>query len=512
MLHSVLPIGSRMKCLHLNGLTWLCVAVGVVASDALSQEKPSVVSSTKLPFAATSFVIDQAGRVILWQADSDDDGSPATSSRVAIVEPDSGKVLDDRTFGLHITGATATSNHLVLAAQFENRVEVLKLTGLTPVRTILPTGLIWDVQADEANLLVSSESAVEHFAEPGFERTRRVVSPNARLPAWHTEYGCYTWGTLYDFTLEPKLAQYPMLIKIESEAAERARNARRTLPPAQWYQSPAQGLLKKVQVSSSRVVSKHLPLSVLVPGTHLMIRLDGAAEQKQFVFQKQVSEKFTVSNSDSHVLRAHGNSVFLASGETLRQWQFDSPKRFRFVPQQSAFVLGNGPNTRLAHRTQHGKAPVVFSLLDQVDGVSLDTRTGVITLDHPTVRRQIDIVLQRVLSRSSDQTTALQRLLARSRSLKLEGFGDKLHLALPVAIKATDATGATATLNYEVVLEANAERLLQLAGQWQKAATSEFDTELAAAKQLSERLGEVLKTSREAFEILVRIQEADDKQ
>jgi hypothetical protein len=143
-----------------------------------------------------------------------------------------------------------------------------------------------------------------------------------------------------------------------------------------------------------------------------------------------------------------------------RVYSFDLPKakesndEFHFVAEQTAKTLDKKQPTVLKHRLVGGKAPYEFSLLAEVEGLSLDAKSGDARLD---AAKLSSLAMQSLWSytRGVDDKdlkaygAACAPFFEAATGRKASG----LPFAAPIVIAATDAEGRRAMISYQVLFE-----------------------------------------------------------
>jgi hypothetical protein len=230
--------------------------------------------------------------------------------------------------------------------------------------------------------------------------------------------------------------------------------------------------LRSGEGSAARTQSERIRLTVrdLVTGaTRQTIALtDGPAELPRAT---QPEEPRIAAAGDSIVALANRKLFVVPIKDITAR---DIPEPLSFVHAQSAFVLPHDRPLTIECHVRGGKAPVAFAAAQDMPGVSVDAKTGAMTIDpEPFMERAPDVVQQIVMEQAmsqrnanegaADTTTVLQRVAAplQERFKVLTGK-DAVGFPMSVAadVTARDDEQQPAMLNRVVLLDVPFDRLI----------------------------------------------------
>jgi hypothetical protein len=140
--------------------------------------------------------------------------------------------------------------------------------------------------------------------------------------------------------------------------------------------------------------------------------------------------------------------------------QVDEPEaKLALANRQTAFALTGQGKTTLKHSASGGKAPLQFNLISAVDGVSIDEKSGDVTLDEAKVLAEATKYAEQVLSQRRTEDTLQNEFRRYAVSLipvASEVLGRKptgFPVAIPVRVEVTDNELITDQVQYFVLAE-----------------------------------------------------------
>ena len=171
------------------------------------------------------------------------------------------------------------------------------------------------------------------------------------------------------------------------------------------------------------------------------------------------------------LMQVVGQDVFIANGDRLFRWSAEKlrkvedpktnkadPAEFYVVPQQTTFVT-NAKKTELRHTIKGGSGPFQYYGMSLLEGITIDGKTGVVSIDRSIVAKQAEARVATNFSRRVDEARAIQNLRAATIALmepttrligrKLKG----IPVAIPIHFKVMDTQARVAEMQYFVLTE-----------------------------------------------------------
>jgi hypothetical protein len=463
--------------------------------------------SLELPFAPTDLtLVGGQGDLLIWQGKPRHAGhvplhlqeqpQPAGSLfRLAVVDGKTGAIKVERKLPEPIEFQTVAGDFVALFSSGSPRCEVLRLKDLERQKSLVCDSPILSVEALPATtpqkLIVQTGAAIEVYALPTFERvvvyanksgpefggmprSRMGQFPGANPQGVIHDGKLFVQGLLRDENLQPTLwfqaGEIPTL----------PRNGSQWLP--KFLRAPA-----APQRGGPGLMSGEFVASMPLPGSSAAVQLSRRVQQQQVpgaVHTTRTETELTLSVTGSQplretilrdsapqpaghtpppVLRVSRDQALVVVQARLYRIplpQVDEPEaKLTLANRQTAFALTGQGKTTLKHSASGGKAPLQFNLVSAVDGVSIDEKTGDVTLDEAKVLAEATKYAEQVLAQRRTEDTLQNEFRRYAVSLipvASEVLGRKptgFPVAIPVRVEVTDHELITDQVQYFVLAE-----------------------------------------------------------
>lgn len=543
----VLPAGMKADG---NQLTWTPTAddVGaveiVVALEAnelqksLSFSRQVVYPSITLPFAPAGILAPaEPDTLVIWEGPNriepgqrmSANATPGKSSYgFAIVDLKSGKVISERKLLESPSQVIDLGEKLLLLppGNTSAKCEILNKSTLERVKSLMTFGAVSTAGRFGDHLVVVTDTTIEVY-ETGEFRKLRMVSNHARSTAETvrlpiTRDGLVMNHVLFDEQLKPILNQssrsFPILVTRLSSTNGDFRTA---LVPDLLNQPIFGQSLRRTSFDST------ITAQIEIPETGVKVTAESTRKSVPALspfISKQVIQVVLKSNdaqdsvvpliqrtkhvsSDADMLPApllatQGRKVWVAFEQQLFLHEPDAAKEapevaVRLQRCQAHLTLASGKLTELTHVVRGGKPPYEFTSGSSVDGLSIDSRTGTITLDNAVLQQTALNQLTGANGGVRTQSSDVPDSEAAAASLATELLGKKPAgkiVALPVFITVTDADLGSDTLKYLVLIEVPKDEIDKHVAAWEAEFKKAQQEGLAKRAEAAQR--EMLKEPR----------------
>ncbi len=450
---------------------------------------------TKLPFEPSGVSVDQAGkRAVIWN------GTPRTEfplsrtettsepAELAVVNLETGQVEASRRLAEPAQEVLITEDALIVrtVGTGGSRCDILSMPDLERTKIVTANGPIQDMQIMDGKLFLTTNQSIEAYDLETFDRKLNLEPRNSMYNSM-TEYGIYHQGVLLGYDLQPKIildsGTLPTLggrRNIDTsdflDRTGRRGNNRQLFPTGNGTQQitipvPGSSMSIKMDVKNERSQ---------VPGaTHtwqtvyeIALAVAGPLDARQVIVRKTLPAEASGGRSgeSAPVLEVTSDAAYVVDGKNLYRWSLpqQSPdqedsllsKDAHWEKKQSALELSDGDTTVLEHKLLDAKQPVVYSMPVPFDGVTIDEKTGTVTVDNQKILSQAgDFLEQHFLSKArfekspSDVLREEAPQLIERATLLLGRRPTGVPMAIPIQLSASDANLATKNLTYFVVVE-----------------------------------------------------------
>jgi hypothetical protein len=542
-----------------------------------------VQSSIRLAFAPDRFEISPNGKLgVAWtlggsrQRWGRDAEQPKQNSRVALVDLEKRKVLADRKL-LYDVSCAAVDDHFVYVSPAQSDgINLLGPKDLEKTNFTLTDSRVSSLTAVGSRLLLATtEKSVMTYSVPDFKPVDSILT---RKPETEDAFGMRAWRGDDDGALErfgdgwyacgclfgPDLGAAQMMVGASGLPTLRERD-REASPrkPLLWNRlvnrgellSASQQRIGQLDRGYTRMLADY-PAAANLKADHTERRIEGptarvkvyltlvdllsaAAVAKLPLLDEPMDEgAFPVfietDERGDGPMRTHGRQVFALvkdrifvqtlDDETLKK--FSCP--FELVPFREVVSAGVKRPTTIPVATRGGQTPFEFELKTQRDGVSIDTKTGAVTVDGAkTLDAAVRLIMQSVgqESEEEDPYSKMGRRqgdpkkhladfakAAKTRFKQLAGRDPAgIPVLLPVGVVARDKNQQTASLDFEVALEVPDDAVQQFIGRQAEAEKQRLDEEKKQQAEYERQMREEEKRRREAETKRAETKRADTK-
>ena len=383
-------------------------------------------SSVPLPFVPADMAVDDEGkRAVIWEGPQlDRYGRPAATTatggyRIAVIDLATGKTLAEKTLATPVGRALLVGGNVALwSPNSSPKIEILNRQTLERAKSLVTGGPLQKIDVAGDVLVVQTQTAVEIYSLAKFAQLKTVAAGNNRTfpsrgqaTSIFSPHGIYLNNVLYDFKLQPKLLLTSNGLPTLAGATTRNHTELLQLGGADTPLNQQSIGFSGSGSGTSRIATARIPGSntqltldqsqqrVQVSGsTHtwrtrreLSVSATGDRSGRQILVRGNLySQTASTPGTVKPLLKASATQAYVADGGKLYTWALPAPidaastqsAKLRLVPQQSAFTLNDTGKTTLKHQITGGKAPVKFSLLSTYDGLTIDEKTGTLTVDN----------------------------------------------------------------------------------------------------------------------------------
>ena len=501
-----------------------------------------------------------------------DEGQGLQRSRMALIDVENRKVLVEKELLYAVTAAAVDTQFVYVAPSDSDRVNALDHKELTRQKHSLTEGRVEEIWVLSPKLLAcQTQKGLETFSLPDLALTRTALTPMKRaqgereafrdegmLDEWgrpraggrltRLNDGWYGAGTLFsaDMTATRMLVMAQGLPTLE---VQRQTQPQGRLPWQRYLRENALMSLSGRQIVMLDVGAKCIladvpAVAVLsVSGwdqptvtARLTIRdvVSGETAWQVNLLEEPVAGMTDERRAALAALggewgRGGGEGVLTSAGRTLLATVADRvfvlslsdelikkcPPPFEFQPLSDTPVIDPAKNNTIPLAMRGGQAPFEFELAMTHDGVSIDAKTGTLTVDGPGLFKAASELVLNTLGRGAgdeggrpdmaatprQQITALAQQ-TKERYKQLTGRDAKgIPVLLPVGVAASDRNQQIASMECQVVVEVPETRLVGELAQAEQRAKTERDAQQQEyereRKEEERRMAELEKRRRD---------------
>lgn len=470
--------------------------------------------SLALPFEPTSIGISPNGALALlsncslsrWQRQRGDRERP-DQPVVMLLDLKTEKVLATKKLGEAMRLGALTNNLVAMIHEVNpERCEILDAKTLARTKTLAAESPIQAVQPYGKLLLLNTELGLEFYDSANLQLVKRF---NLRdefrghdvVPYDISATGLRVWGMRYDLDLKPLLleknyhfASFDKPDNVSQREMELfAMSQRRMLqdsdhemrhdfnqrnrPVAKASRDTSDGVIVDALLTEIRPVERGFRETRQLLELSLAAR--GQAAATQLLARNSIALNRAGDHEDVLLELSATNEAFVSHNARLYRWQVpkaapeqptaDNVARpIEMVPQQSAFQLGGTAQTVLKHEARHGQKPYRFTLTQARAGMTIDEKTGVVTLDDKKLLADAVAKIEsdyrgedhfRQHGNDDLQQAAEQRNVYATQILGIKPKG--FSWVIPVEVTVQDAQNQESALRYYVMADVPLEPLLE---------------------------------------------------
>ncbi|MEO0474390.1 MAG: hypothetical protein AAF085_00275 [Planctomycetota bacterium] len=489
-----------------------------------------------LPFQTAGLAADvENERAVIWEAlPLDSRGRPTVqagqTNSLAVIDLDDGKVLAERSLATAITNCTlAGDNVLIWTPNGPTKIEVLERKDLSRKATLITQGSISSLETLGDFVVVKTRQSIEVFDKDKLDKEKVFETNGHSIPRFHggqqptaPENGLLVNGILYDEDLKPQwVSQLNNLIRLTGEQGQDIGNARNVgiaRPDSNSFseqfrrQRLPQGMQRLVYTSvpgGQGIISvEYRTVTNQVRGaTHtwnttkeLFVSLNTPQGMNQQPLYRKVEHNRNNSSRSQNKpsLTVFEDHAVVVDGNRLYQWEFPeveagpgrTAKTMHWDQRQSALAITDASNTTtLEHKIDGGKAPLSFLLQSAYPGVSIDNKTGKVTIDNTAL---LEHAAKQIATRHARSDRAYyQRMVSSDRAnwdkatkAVLDKPARGMPMAMPIQVEASDSDLQTKTLQYQLIVDVPSAMVLK---QIDAARAQRAELEKKAAEERAER-------------------------
>lgn len=480
----------------------------------LSFEIDVVYPSLVLPFVPTELGVSPDGSLALlsncalsrWQRQRGDRDRPAQPV-VTLLDLKTDKVLASKKMGAAMRFAALTNN-LVAMIHEENqeRCEILNLKTLGREKTLVAESQILTVQPYGKLLLLNTATGMEFYEPATFQLVKRLQLHHefrhGEMPPFEfTPAGLGMFGVRYDWELKPQLFQknfYFASFDKHDELTERERERmalrlmqlRREIDGERPHHFGNQrerelaGATREtvdgvtVDASLRQKETNFHSIRNLRQTTELSLTARGQATGTQLLARNSIPLNRSGDDQDVLLTLSESGEALVSHNGRLYRWPIpkaapeqagtgDQLRPVEFVPRQSALALSGTGTTTLKHQVQHGSKPYKFLLTRSRAGITIDEKTGDVTIDEKLVLADAAAHLQGEFEDNGHyepRARMLQQAVEFMSTYTTQALGIKprgFPFAIPLEVTVQDAQNQESTLSYYVLADIPLEPLLE---------------------------------------------------
>jgi hypothetical protein len=471
--------------------------------------------SLTLPFAPVDLALSgDKKRMLIWEGIARDPyGQPqppgtgsvgaagaGNSLRMAVIDIANGAVAAEKKLKEPLAQVSAIGDFFVLLSANSPRCEVVRASDLERQKSLVANAPILSAELFGQMLVLQTQEALEIYGLPKLDRVAvmpnlgNTGSPMALSPRMGMQHnlqkmnavipqGLLAKGLLLDENLKTLLVLSPGIFHAlpGSDANWRLEGSGVAAGPLYQPMQPSfaaggQGVQQvsvvKLPNSSSSAVLEMRSEFRQVPGAihtnrtevELTLKITGDQPLRETILREErLAESMQSLQSRLPRLSVAGDYVFVIVDR--RVYRSSIPKaegstKLSLTPKQSALHLSGQGTTTLSHEAKGGKGPYQFVVHSSLDGVSIDEKTGTVTLAEAALMEAAQKSVEQDLIRGTEpQMSYVDTYRNRAPSLIARGteiLGRKptgYPVAIPIRVEVTDDEQASAVLQYFVIAE-----------------------------------------------------------
>lgn len=440
-----------------------------------------------LPFTPGGFEIDDAHQQALIWDTPNRDASLTQQRKIALIDLNTMRIVAERNLSFYAGAAAFSDSRIVVVPVSENlnrcyffdrsNLDFIKeATFSSPIKYIGSGGRVLLVQDNSGLHVFSAETLkTEAVGQVSFQKYQSL---DGQL--W-TSFGYLSQGFLFGFDGERKLLVAPerlfdidesqpnissMLISkskpVLSESIRNAGKSRSRNQDALVYDIP--GTREKIKFEVQSVPGD------MATGKHaarkLLLQTPKSSKPELLDLVPQPSFVSSASNESLGVFTGVQRGLWCYFGNKLYKKDLTLPPKksdasFTLTPKQSQFLVAIDSKSELRHEVLNARGRTKFSLQSDRIPLSIESDTGLITLDPdslvPYANRKLAAYLKNNVRGSgiATEVSNYQRRVREHTHHILGRYSDKLPISIPIEISASDSAGSQSNLRYHVIAELN---------------------------------------------------------
>ncbi len=454
-----------------------------------------------VPFSPLGMLVDDRGeKAVLWDGPAvDHDGLPIKSdiakpTRIACIDLSTGRTIVERQVAEPIGSGILTDNFLFLRSTKRDspKVDVLSISTLELEKSIVANGPVLHLDVRDKSLIIQIPERVEFYEMDSFRLRTSLEAQVRREFSLVNPQGIFVSGVLYEFDSTPKLIVNPVLLpamnrngpfpvipqlrpEINPFVAKTRRNsATGSLPVGRLGVEPVPDA--ELQVSLDAQLAE-----VRIPRVshsnrvnyELALTVSGSTDVRQVVVKQQLPSDYVAGSS---LLSVAKRTAYVVHDNWLYRWpipeapapaenQLSQPLLWQL--RQSSLTLSDKETTELEHKVSGGRAPISYSLSNAPKGASIDSTTGLVTLNNELIQEEAMHALESYLKPKSRGTTLVQSMQSQAKELEARAavfLGSEptgFPVVLPVHVTASDADLSSSEIQYGVIVQIPREPFLE---------------------------------------------------
>ena len=487
----------------------------------------------RLDFIPDGLQLDPAGkRAVAWTSGRRPRSTERERSRVALIDLEKRELVREKQLLYPINGAVPDDHFVYVAPAYAKRVYARSLDDLSSTGHVLSDFIPGRVGLVSSKLLFASRanpSRVAYYRVPelkpvGFEMVGKMAADARRDWRWswistiisrdgsHTPRyeqrpptthmpagGVYTDGVLFT----PDLARARMLVDVDGMPVFTLDHPRAPVHPRVWNREIRSGSI--VTGTGERVgpggggrtgIMTDHPVAVSLTSSLANGRVSARLVLRELVSAKVVdriplvegekapSDRLTaeIYAGSSGILAHRGGSIVAVLGKRLFLHTLDGellkryPRPFAFVTFSKVTTVDLLVPTKIEHRVTGGGGPLEFDLTMTRRGVTIDHKTGTVTIDGALLLKEAMAAAKKKFAKplrvrdpkgnqrtlKPEERVAYLARVTRAPFIRLmEREPRGIPWLVPVGVIASDENGQVASLDYQVLLEVPEDMVLE---------------------------------------------------
>lgn len=467
--------------------------------------------SIRLPFSPTGFALDETGtKGLIWDGSADPSADElanyarnptrtAGTVQMALIDLKTGTVDVERKLSEKIGTALIAGDLILLKAKSSNttRCDVLALKDLQRIKSIVTDSPITKMAVLGNHLALATQTGrIDIYDKKNFEKVKSFDRPQVNPGNFIIDGAggnIFAQGILWDAELKPALLLAPNIIPAmgptrdftSQEFIKKPENFNVQMYANQPPTGTGQNLVAFRVIPDSNVRLRlnkthrvdHDPNSPTVARVEhkLVLTAEGAIDATQVITRTQGSVNYpNEAKTSSPLMETTSKEAYVISDKKLYRWKIPSPPEgaedllqpLSWNQRSTTITILDTGKTELQHQVFGGKSPYSFGLAGNVDGLSVDEKSGTVTVDNAAVQAAAEkFLVDYINSKRREQTRlATLRLMASELigpATELLGQRPKgMPVAIPIQLLVTDDNIGNLAINYFVVAEVNSPKLM----------------------------------------------------
>lgn len=465
--------------------------------------------SFPLPFEPTGFAIDKTGKKgVIWDGAPMPNTNPSNSFeqpkqievQIAVIDLATGRVDAQRKLGNRVSSLLIANELIFIRCESDStsRCDVFRISDLQRAKSITTAASIQKMAIIGEHLAIQDHrDRIEIYNLPSLELAK--VFPKNPGIYYHGIIGedspqIFANGLLWGNDLKPELLlaspSIPTLVEerdfsalyFESKFPRITRQRSSNNSEANRERGLLKSLLltdakKRIQLHYSNQVEKDKKSNApTYYESRIYLTLEGT-DSTTVLFKRTrnlVSLLSTNPVPTAH-LAATAKEAFVAIGRELYRWDFpqqqvvvEAPSTgLSWMPVSTTRSISENGKTELKHDVTGGKPPYSFGLMGKLAGLTIDDKTGIVTVDNSVLHTAAEnVVIETVLNSTKIETNSarLRNLASQVLDPATEVLGRRpmgFPVAIPIRIMVTDDNLQNLSINYFVIAEVNSTHLIE---------------------------------------------------